>query len=170
LNFSECFQISEEGIGYLSDGLEKVTNLQKLSLDFSGCEKIGNKGLQRLSQSVRGLNSLQSVSLDFGGCRMITNEGFCILSEGIKELVSLFDLQLTFHGCDIDDGAIESLREGMKTLDLLKSFDLILNNCHKIKEETFAGLTKAIKKKNPLMRIKIISDVYRKLSNEGILL
>jgi len=153
----------------LSDGLEKLTDLHKLGLDFSGCEKIGNKGLQRLSQSLRALHSLQSVSLDFGGCRNITNEGFCSLSEGIKELVSLYNLQLTFHGCDIDDAAIESLKEGMKTFDLLRSFDLVLNNCHKIKEETLSGLAKAIKKKNPVMGIKIISDVYRKLSNEDLL-
>ncbi|KAK7102343.1 hypothetical protein V1264_020577 [Littorina saxatilis] len=78
LNLRSCDNMSDIGLGYLSEGVARLS-----ALDVSFCDKVGDQGLLFLSQ---GLFSLRSLSLN--ACN-ISDDGIQSVVTALHDLTTL---------------------------------------------------------------------------------
>ncbi len=62
-----CYEISDQGLDYLRQGLQNLPSLQKISIGFYYCGQMRDTGLKHVQQGLEKLTSLREISLNFSG-------------------------------------------------------------------------------------------------------
>ena len=130
INLSNCWDITDQGLIYLSQGCSSLSNI-----NLTHCHRITDQGLLYLSQ---GCPSLSNINL--WNCKDITDQGLLSLSQGCPSLSSI-----KLNGCEnITDQGLKYLSQGCSSLS-----NINLTCCDNITDQ---GL-QFLKQENPSLTI-----------------
>ena len=176
MNFSDCKQISNEGVkDLMSQGLKHFTQLTSLNLDFERpgwndavletvVSDLASEGLKHFTQ-------LSSLSLDFSGCYKITDKGIQNLaSQGLKHLTQLTSLTLNLYNSNISDDGVKNLAsEGLKHLTQLSSLSLSISRCYQITKKGIQNLaSQGLKHLTQLTSLTLYFDNLWYINDNGV--
>jgi len=145
LNFQNSKDLSDKGLFYISQSLEKLHSLQTLIIDFARCDKITEKGIQSLKEAIKRLKSLKKLHINFHGCTQVADDGLIHLGEGIQSLARLEDLNLNSSGCyHITDYGFGHLLQSFKRPFPIRSVCLVFGFLGRLTYQTAVHIGKGL--------------------------
>jgi len=153
-----CFaytQITNEGLGYLSNVLNKPLNsLLNLTLKFRSCKEIDDEGLVYLSKCMKRATLLKSVNLCFSSCNRIEDIGLEELGDAFGHLPNLTAIHLTFLACrEITNVGLRNFSDKLKTITQLES---ICIESEDIEDVDLSSLSQSLKCLKSLKEVSFI--------------
>eukprot|EP01017_Pseudomicrothorax_dubius_P020061 TRINITY_DN22023_c0_g1_i1.p1 TRINITY_DN22023_c0_g1~~TRINITY_DN22023_c0_g1_i1.p1 ORF type:complete len:493 (+),score=41.26 TRINITY_DN22023_c0_g1_i1:49-1527(+) len=152
LDFSECFDISEEGVENLFK-YEPDPFLTKVVLAFKACSRIGDLALEPIGRFL-ARTTLNSLSLDFSFCTDISSRGITAISQSLGKNLSCFYLNLESLKYITDQDLIQ-IGYGIHKAFYLTEFDVNINKCVEVTTVGFASLIMSLSRHLQNLRLKV---------------
>jgi len=169
LNFGECIEINDEGLGQINTALTSLRLLQNLALDFRGCTNISNKGISNIQNSLCSLISLTHLSLNFESCGAVSDEALSYLKNSLALLPSLKDLSLGFIECyRITNQGLNHLKTLLISLASLENFSIGFSGCEGITDTGLSYLSNALASLISLKYLSLDFSACKEITNEGL--
>lgn len=145
--FTRCSQITDAGISYLTEPIQKYTSVTKPVLNFGNCEfvetfihfvperkaaapAISNKGLNSILQGLSYLVNMEELELSFHGCQMIDDDGLALFQYLFKNTPQLDRLRLDLSvNPKITDKGVDTLYSATRDLPNLKILVIFFAGC-----------------------------------------
>lgn len=161
-NFVACPKITNEGISYLKEPIQKCTGVTKPFLNFGNCYSIdtfkhfvperkapapaiSNKGLDSILQGLSFLVNMEELDLSFHGCQMIDDNGLALFQYLFKNTPKLYRLRLDFSvNPKITDKGVSALYSATKDLPNLDRLIVFFAGCPLITDEGLISSAVAI--------------------------
>jgi len=142
---SRSIEITDQGLGFVGQTLQKLIFLNYINLQFFCSPKITDKGVKSITQALKKLVSLQTIILNFRECQQVTDDSLKNLNPSLLKTISL-----DFSYCKITDQGVKNTSQLLN--NSLNTIQLKFSQCQEITDESLKDLSKTLSSKTSLQK------------------
>jgi len=167
--FREDHGLSDRGLGYIGEGIKRLTSLRDLKLQFSECGSMTDEGMKVIAKALKNLTSLQKLTLKFQTSKAtsaFSDKGMRYLTRALQKPGSLKSLHLDLSAMKITDLGMRYLSQSLKAFGSLKTLHIHLRKHSQITDKGIKTFEQSLK------TLKDLEDVdldFKNVSGEGFL-
>jgi len=133
-------------VSSLSSSLQKVSDLEALTLSFKASHEFADYQLISLGHSLKTLNKLTVLDMEIQEPKRISNNGFYKFAAGLANLRHLQSFEFTIEWCDLADNALSRLAKSLSDLPDLRNLELNIIRLQNLNAGFLSALSRSLEK------------------------